>query len=86
MARKPRAETVGADEILADVIDGAQSMPGGVELLIAIVSAKNQTAGSEHAALTALETALYDLKRRAETVEEHISDEFRHILDAIKAL
>lgn len=43
-------------------------------------------AGPEHGALSAIDIALIELKRRAATVEQHLGEEFAPILERIKAL
>lgn len=43
-------------------------------------------AGPVHGALSAIEIALIELKRRAATVEQHLGEDFEPILERIKAL
>lgn len=42
--------------------------------------------GPVHGALAAIESALNDLKRRAESVEEHLAADFSELIERIKAL
>ncbi|WP_186122362.1 hypothetical protein [Burkholderia gladioli] len=54
------------------------------ELLAAALA--DAPVGPAHGALSAIEIALIELKRRAKTVDQHLGDEFEPILERIKAL
>lgn len=81
MARtaKDARESAAQEEVAETTIDLSLS-----ELLAAALS--EIPAGEEHGALSAIETALIELKRRTATVAQHLGDEFAPILERIKAL
>ena len=54
------------------------------ELLAAALA--DAPAGPAHGALSAIDIALIELKRRAATVEQHLGDEFAPLLERIQSL
>lgn len=80
MARAPkdaRPEDAATEEVAA--------APASLSAALADSVAKVE-AGPVHGALAAIESALNDLKRRAESVEEHLAADFSELIERIKAL
>jgi hypothetical protein len=81
MARttKDARDSAAQDESAETTIDQSLS-----ELRAAAVA--NSPAGPAHGALSAIDIALVELKRRAATVDQHLGEEYAPILERIKAL
>ena len=69
----------------ADAPIDAKAPQGSIASAIAD-AAKASSSPVVHGALAGIEQALVDLKARAASVEEHLRDEFAHIIERIKAL
>lgn len=76
---KDARDSAAQEEIVETITDQSLS-----EMLAAALS--GMPAGPAHGALSAIEIALIELKRRAKTVEQHLDDEYSPILERLKAL